>query len=162
MESASTTCAPRSANIFATVDLPQATPPVRPTFSIGSAPPLPASHLARLDGIRHKHGDGQGPHPAGHRGDRTCNGSNMGIYIADQRGAFLRKRFFPRRVTGKELLKLMAVCNLVDANVDYGGAGLHKLFGDKAGLADRSHQNVRLAGHIRDVPGLGVADSDGG
>src|SRR5712675_227614 len=107
MISASATCAPRSANIFATVDLPQATPPVRPTFSIRSAPPLPAPYLARLDRVGHEHGDGQRPNAAWHRGDRACNGSDMRINIAHQGRTFLHKRFFPRRVTGKELLKLM-------------------------------------------------------
>src|ERR1051326_4875511 len=165
MASASATCAPRSANIFATVDLPQATPPVRPTFSIRSAPALtlwPAPHLARLYRVSHKHGNGQRPHSAGDWRNRARDGSDMRIDVPHQGRTFLGKRLFPRRVTGKELLKLTAVGNFIDANIDHGGAGLHKLFSHKASLADRRHKNVRLAGSIRDVPGLGVAYCDRG
>src|SRR6476646_8281407 len=154
MESASATCAPRSANIFATVDLPQATPPVRPTFSIRSAPSLtlwPAPHLARLDRVGHEHGDGQWPHAAWHRRNCAGHGSNMRIDIPHEGRAFLGKRLFSRRVPGKELLKLTAVSDLIDANIEHRGTGFHKLFRHKTGFTDRRHQNVRLARNIRDV-----------
>src|SRR3974377_802015 len=77
---------------------------------------LPSPQLGSLYRVAHQHGDGQRAHAAGDRRDGNGYFGNLGINVADQRGAVLGERSFALRVSGEELGELGTVGDLVPAH----------------------------------------------
>src|SRR2546423_10387473 len=101
------TCAPRSRIICATVDLPQARPPVSPTRSMSAPQDLgrsvqQASQLGSANGVRHQHGDSQRADPAGDRREGASNFGGFGMHIAHERETFLAELPFALGIASKK------------------------------------------------------------
>ena len=120
----------------------------RVTTDMGSMMGMKAFIAAVLGGIGithdtdviQQHGDGHGPHAAGHRGDVTRHGACfLKVHIAVQ----------------------LAVRTAVDADIDHHGAGLDHIAGHKTSAANGGNQNIRVGADFFQVGRVGMADRNG-
>ena len=165
--SASSTWQPSSRSIAATVVLPVAIPPVRPTRSIRVWPPrrwvharlsAPAPQAGCLHRVAHQHGDGQRPHAARHRRDRSGDFRDARMNVAHQHGAFLAELRQLRRKIRKDALRLGCIGDAIDAHIDHRRAGTHPTGLDHGRAADRRDHDVGAAHDVGQVARLRVAD----
>src|SRR5438067_293047 len=124
MWSAWITWTPCAANISATTDLPEAMPPVNPTFNTsGALPghlwnPRAAAQLERAQSVGHEHRDGQRANSSRNWRQRSGNFGDFGMYISYQRRALGPKRFLALGVSCKKSIELGSLGDLVHPDIN--------------------------------------------
>src|SRR3954447_12328133 len=134
------TAAPSSANMPATVLLPLPSPPVNPTRSILDRQPAPEFRGAYR--IRHQHGNGKRPDPAGHRGIGSGQGVGFGKYVSNNDRTLLPEGFFTASIAGEVPFEFRWIGNAIDARVENRSSRFYHFRSHEPRLADRHHQDV--------------------